>query len=421
MKQKMPSSQNQTNQRGQSLVEVALFLPIFLIILAGVVEVSQLVITQNRVSNAARAGTRFASNGGEDSGVVPVVLNSVTQTLSLDEDVWDLWAIHGVINGSGDGFEEWEFNHIYGISNTVDAPSINEAAIQQEILEELQLDHRGQTPGNIANNLRFVGTYVIHDVDSILGLDAIPWLQGLHSVTELNVMRIIALSAEQTDGCTGFPIAVHEGIRSVTRSGGASPFPNPGDFTYPSSNPPTYDAFLYHQPDVPLSQAQEGYVYRIQNGFGDGNFGWLAWNEGIAANANTLADSLTWPGDSNDYSDHGDGGQVLPGFGHVVRGFAEPFDATDTQMHIGDWVAANTGAVNSNEVRTTLNGHIDRGRALRVLVWDESQAQGNNGRYHISRFGIFRLHGYNLSGNTSWILAEFVGWDDSCGQILQAP
>ena len=57
------------SQRGQSLVEVALFFPIFIILLAGLVEVSQLLITQNRVSSAARAGARFASNGGEDVGI----------------------------------------------------------------------------------------------------------------------------------------------------------------------------------------------------------------------------------------------------------------------------------------------------------------------------------------------------------------
>ena len=73
-----------TKHTGQSLVEVALFLPILIILLAGIVELSQLVITQNRVSNAARAATRFGANGGEDEGIVIVALDTVTQTLDIN-------------------------------------------------------------------------------------------------------------------------------------------------------------------------------------------------------------------------------------------------------------------------------------------------------------------------------------------------
>ena len=43
-------------EKGQSLVEVALFLPIFLVIIAGLVEVSNILVTQNSVHNAARVG-----------------------------------------------------------------------------------------------------------------------------------------------------------------------------------------------------------------------------------------------------------------------------------------------------------------------------------------------------------------------------
>ncbi|MCB8979548.1 MAG: pilus assembly protein [Ardenticatenaceae bacterium] len=88
-------------QRGQSLVEVALFFPIFVILLAGLVEVSQLLVTQNRVSSAARAGARFASDGGEDAGIVTVVLNNVTQTLEIDPEVWDIWSIRATVNSAG--------------------------------------------------------------------------------------------------------------------------------------------------------------------------------------------------------------------------------------------------------------------------------------------------------------------------------
>lgn len=414
-KQDIATSSNDRN-RGQSLVEVALFLPIFLIILAGVVEVSQLVITQNRITNASRAGTRFASNGGEDIGVVEVVLTSVTQTLSLEPDVWDIWTIHARVSEDGASFREWEFNHVYGITETTRANSVDQIAIQQRILSELQIDHEGNTPGNIANDLRIVGVYVIHDVESILGLDALPWLQGFHSVEELNVMRVFASDAQQTDGCTAFPIAVSDGIRSLTEN------TFPANFDYPSPSPTIRD-FANHQEDIPLSAAQEGYVYQVTRGFDSGEFGWLVWNDGIPPTANTLADSLRWPGNSADYSDHGDPGTTLPGFNHVVRGYAEPGDPSDLAMQVNDFVAASTSQLPDAGMVERVQENIDRERDLRLITWNTSApGAGPNGQYQIARFAVFKLRGYgNAAADDEWLLLEFIRWDDSCGQNPLSP
>ena len=222
----------------------------------------------------------------------------------------------------------------------------------------------------------------------------------------------------QTNGCSAFPIAVHEGIRSVNPPGSPNdPYPDADDFFAPD-NPPEYGDFIGHRPDIPLTQAREGYLYRVYNGFGSGNFGWLVWNDGISANANTLTRSLSWPGDSNDYADHGDGGQPTGGFPHVVRGYVNPDNQSDHALNIGDWVPGSTGAVNKIQVRDQLGLHMERGRMLRLIVWDQSRDPGVNGDYRISGFAVFKLHGYNLTGSQSWILAEFIRWDNSCGQVL---
>ena len=411
-------------QRGQSLVEVALFFPIFIILLAGLVEVSQLLITQNRVSSAARAGTRFASDGGEDAGIVTVVLNNVTQTLVLDPEVWDIWSIRATVNEQGTIIEngDWQFVHIYGISQTVRFDEVDEEIIKTRIEDELQHDEFVNISAGIASDLRIVGTYAIHDVDSILGLDAMAQLAGFSSLEALSIMRMTASSQQATNGCSAFPIAVHEGVRSVTDPslGGSNPYPNAGQFTYPD-NPPVYESFVNHDDNIPLLQAQEGDVFRVQNGSGEGNFGWLVWNDGISANANTLENSLGWPGDSTDYSDHGDGGSLnaIQGWGgnFVPRGYIEPGDTTDQEIHIGDWVRGSTGSIAS--VEDAIEPHVDLDRALRLIVWNNSDGQGTNGLYQISGFAIFRIVGYSLSQGQggSWILAEFLRWDDSCGQV----
>lgn len=406
-------------QKGQSLVEVALFFPIFIVMLAGMVEVANLLVTQNRVTSATRSSTRFAANGGEDDGITTVLLNTVTQTLNFEEDVWDVWAVRGTINEQGTAVdpETWQFNHIYGISNTQEAGTVNESAIRADILDQLQRDELGNPSSENAAGLRFVGTYAIHDVDSILGLDAMPALVGFTSVKELTVMRLIGFDLEATDGCTGFPIAVHEGVRSVTAPNtGSNPFPNANQFEYPSP-PPEYQYFFNHTPDTPLLNASEGDIFKVQNGFGEGNFGWLQWNEYVNQGAGTLDGSLTWPGNSDDYTSVANG-QPTPGFPHPVYGFIENGDPSDTDMHVGDWVTAGPGSVAGSGVDTVLNGHIDNERTLRLIVWNNAQGQGSNGRYQISGFAIFRLLGYRLNQGQggSWILAEFIRWDDSCGQ-----
>ena len=219
------------------------------------------------------------------------------------------------------------------------------------------------------------------------------------------------------DGCEAFPIAIHENIRSVTAPGsGANPFPYSSDFENP--NPPLYQNFIYHQDNIPLAEANEGMVFRLQNGFGNEEFGWLQWNEGIISSATTLNNSLTWPGNSLDYINHGDGGQILPGQAHVVRGYIEAGDPTDAELHIGDWIAAYSGSASNNNIRATLNDHIAIGRTLRLPIWDQSEQSGN-GAYRASAFAIFRIHGYNLSGGgeSPWILLEFIRFDNSCGQL----
>ena len=411
----------QAGSRGQALVEAALFFPMILILVAGLVEVSQLVITQNRVTDASRAAARFGAQGGEDVGIINTAMNTVTQTLKTDDNVWDIWIIRAIINEDGTDYTDWSFTHAYGYSNTIKSAELQESNIKQFVLDELHTDHTGTSSNAIAGDLELVGVYAIHDVESILGLEAIPALEGISSITELNVVRVEGKQIEQTIGCSAFPIAVHTGVRSVTPPGeGANPYPDASEFDYPSS-PPAYDDFYNHHPNVSLEQAKEGDIFFIHQGFGSGNFGWLLWNVGRPGSANTLADSLTWPGDSVDYTNHGDHSiqPAADAYPYIVRGYVEPGDATDTSLQVGDWIAANTGAINASEVRGQIESLVSGNGTVRVIVWDDATDQGSNGKYRASGFAIFRLIGYHLSQGQggSWILAEFIRLDESCGQL----
>ncbi|MCP4429124.1 MAG: pilus assembly protein [Chloroflexi bacterium] len=436
-------------EKGQSLVEAALLFPVFLILIAGAVEVSQLLITKNRVESAARAAARFAADGGEDSHLV--ALGSVEQTVDLDSSVWDIWVIGATVNGNGDGFvpgSGWSVEKMYGISNTVAYTEVADKlaadcagnCVQDQVLKDLQTNEQGvyldpvadPNVDRIAADLEVVAVYAVHDVDAILGLNAMPGLQGFYSIEALGVMRMPQIQANnQTGGCDGFPIAVHDGIRSLDDVGTGNPYPEADDFECPFDSqpeckdysPPSFADFYKNVPQESLRDAKEGYIFRVYNGFGSGNFGWLQWNEGRPASATTLADSLAWPGDSTDYTDHGDS-SIYPAapdiFPHIVRGYVDPDDPSDIAMHVGDWVAAGPGSVVS--AGDAIAAHVnlaDEGRTIRLIVWDESEEQGNNGRYRISGFILVKLHGYSLNQGHggSWILAEFIRWDESCGQL----
>ena len=411
-------------EKGQSLVEVALFFPIFLIILAGVVEVSQLIITKNRITEAARTSARFGANGGENAGITTVALNTITQTLNTNPEQWDIWAVRGTINSNGNGFvpNTWEFEHTYGLAHTQAFSDVVESDIQIDVLEQLQQNESGQTVVSSAADLRFVGIYIQHDVESILGLNAIENLTGFNSVHDLAIMRFIGVDQVVTGGCDVFPIAVHEGIRSVTAPGvGVNPYPDLSDF-HNSSPKPAYEQFIYNSKpgDVPLADATEGDIFKIQNGSSSGNFGWLKWNVGLNGNSPNLIASLAWPGNSTNYDPpcnlQTPACQSTGVNGEEFWGYAEPDDPTDRELHVNDWVAGATGNMNSDGVRDIINEHINQGRTLRLPIWNNSQGTGSNVQYQVARFAIFRLHGHNITSNNSWILAEFIRFDNSCGQ-----
>lgn len=425
-------------ESGQSLVETALFLPIFLVILAGVVEVSQFVITSNRLTTASRATARYAANGGEDAGMGQVLTTTVFQTMDLDEQAWDAFSIRGTINGNGDGFVDFDVEHIYGVigpppTNTTQTTNhimtatdtIDEVALQQRILNDLKFDDDGNqivdTPAELGD-VRIVGTYVFFEMDSLLNLDATAALAQLYVVESLSVMRLTGFSQQPSEGCSAFPIAVKGGVRAVTPPNtGAVPFPS--SFDYPV-NAPNYFQFVRHNPAGILDDsAQEGTLFLFTLNTEPAPFKWLQWNDLIASDPTVLANSLQWPGNSLDFTNQGDAGTAHPDFGHVVRGYAEPGNVIDIELHENNVVRQSPYQLDANitfgTVNQSVNENVSRGRDLRLIVFDDA-GDDIPGEVKINRFGIFTIRGYGNAGTGGeWVLLEFVRWDDTCGKDVE--
>ena len=130
----------------------------------------------------------------------------------------------------------------------------------------------------------------------------------------------------------------------------------------------------------------------------------------IIATLVIIVDQHPWPGDSQNY-ELGPGGKFA--------GYQEPGDPTDRELNIGDWVKSSTGSINSSGTRGVFNGHIQKERQLRVIIWDNTQKVTGDNMYRVAGFAIFRMLGYSLDqSDGSWILAEFIRMDDSCGQEI---
>ncbi|MCP4426788.1 MAG: hypothetical protein GY803_20040, partial [Chloroflexi bacterium] len=250
---------------------------------------------------------------------------------------------------------------------------------------------------------RFLGSYL--DNSLLYASDTFGWQVTVPPPSAVDPLQ----------GCSAFPIAIHDDVHSVTAVNGTNPYPDAADFAYPLA-PPTYDSFVGNTPDIPLILAEEGDVFKLVGpGFSAGNYGWLLWNAGKPADANTLAASLTWPGDSLDYADHGDTGAPVGDFAHVVRGYVNSINDADVTLNLNNPVGASAANLGSAAAQTAVNSHIDANRYLRLPLWDTAVPANN--QYLISGFAIFRIIGYGATAGEDWLLLEFVRRDASCGQL----
>lgn len=206
-----------------------------------------------------------------------------------------------------------------------------------------------------------------------------------------------------TQGCTGvFPVAGHEDLRSVDSSIYNQYVIN-GGANYPATVP-TYAQLIEagHIPNRSLrSQAQPGDTFLfIGQGTDWYEFSWLRWGSvSQPDDVTTLANSLTWPGDS-----------FL---------FEEAGDPSDVTIHEWDWVALNSSSVYGTAAETQLKAHIDRGRTLRVVLFSGTNPDGTQ----IEQLANMRVLGYRLSPSSPsqrWLLLQFVSYAEQCGEIAPA-
>lgn len=119
-----------TARRGQSTVELALVLPLIVILLSVVIEAGLALNAWVRVNTAARDATRFALDAGRPGDVASLVLNKLE---GMDQTQIDVYIITGTTDSSGNiTVANWTVDHRWG--GRSGGPNVQRTTIQQKLV-----------------------------------------------------------------------------------------------------------------------------------------------------------------------------------------------------------------------------------------------------------------------------------------------
>jgi hypothetical protein len=417
--------------KGQSLVETALFLPILIFVLVGIVEVSTVLITQNRVTTASRVATGFGAvnydrndwqKTAETMGIV--ALNAVTETMEMDPDLWDIWSIYARVNEDGTDFEEFEATHVAGNNNVISTGewAVREAEVRADMLAELQA-------AGDPSELRAVSSVAYHNQQTMLNLPVWQWVD-FQTVRGLTVMRVD--DPPPFAGCPIMPITVrlnqpsvyptnwpNDGTRHEEDEGGEMYFfPAAGDFYKPPQStwqPPTYvnnviapdlysDTFQRNIPGVNFVNRKAGYIFKAREGTSSGGFGWVTW-DGVQSQQALEASLAYSPPPPGNFAEKYPGSRADLGTLPVAPG--EVSGNGDGDLVPGEWVQVNTGNVHA-VAKDFFAEYVETGRPITLLYYDTHHAQGQNAAVRVQGFVTVKVLGFDFSGQDKWMLFEFI-------------
>jgi hypothetical protein len=365
-------------RRGQSLVEFALVLPVLLLIVAGTLEVANILTIQNRAQQAAREGARFGAAGGTDGAVVDVVKQASAGSLDIDPAQMSVWVVRPVIDVSGPNWSwegsggTWGSEDEYCSGDMCDNPLTPSQVLDD--VKEIEDVFGGE---DAIDGTRFVVVTVYYRQETVAqrssGCSAYPiiierhWVDGAQ---EGQIIGPVPLNLEEAVG--GHPVVL-DGYKYVGwRAGHIEP------------------AFLIKQSKWP-------------------------WQGSLFFPGNSLTPEGGFIEYDQAYADY------ILGGGDVDTAYYD-CDECDQAMHRGDWVVGN--GANNSDCNQPLNDHIGVNRTLRAIIyylddpapnprnWD--YGIGAHWLYRIDAFAILRIKSYTY-GATDTMTFEFVRWDSSCG------
>jgi hypothetical protein len=383
-----------TSNRGQALVEMALILPILLLLFAGLIELGFSFYDYLTVVNAAREGARFAAKMPDYTvEEIVEVTNKATQPVLTDFTLKDEWG-EDVLDAEGrlitnperasvivsrlsapvpeDGYS-YTYNILEGYPSAVGkaalAPADQVIPIHSSRVTEGRVDSIAQEVeaalqgATFEEDAQFVIVEVVYDHPQVIRLfkigEIIPDPIPLSSLT---LMRVISSVRQPT--CAVCPIALHwstiEGLVEGTES------------------------------DTNLED--------IWNGVGTGQFGWL-----------------TWPGDESSAGSAVYLAKAMHNCNLSKWDYVNPEDLDDKILNIGDPIVGSTGVSGADAVVDILESYKASQEEIRVAVWDpvkQGQGMGSDIWYILKGYARVIITDYDL--DKGWISAIFVSYSETC-------
>lgn len=399
----MFSNRKHKRERGQSITEFAIMLPVLLIIVLGTLEVTNLITSYNRLQLVAREGARFGGGGGDNEGILTIVMNANENSLEAEfEDIYIVRPVigDGDVNEGEDGWVPgtWVEEHIYG-----DGPETSG-------LSGADIYNDFDNPGLLAGT-ELIVVIVNYDADTVLGLPMMSFSgfegeeEGRVPLRAYGIMPLLAdtLTVDGTATCSFFPMAINLGDLDFALDGDMDGIINapPGtDFeiqAYGSSNYREFD-FLVCAPRQGCSDAAH------------------AMNSGCYSMGQS-----TNPNPENDPSVY-----LTPPY---------PHDASndDDCLGVGEWVFG----INADEyagIQSAFVNHcdVDQGggncpepsSALPMVIYDlveEHPTDQNNGKcdtdyvYRVCGTAFIQIRGYDKDSSLpTTIRMIWQGWDTPC-------
>jgi Flp pilus assembly protein TadG len=237
-------------ERGQSIAEVAIALPVLLMLVVGIVELGHALTAYNQTINASREGARFGSMGGSDTAIQTIVQAAPSQLITYDETNSDMYVVRAELTGNWPGCSV--VSDTYSCNLVVDNGELDTSCVTSD-----ELIDRLDTGEMVTCDLDVVAVDLYYRSPSLLGMPLIKQLSEATPMRSLTVMRMETprpLSAI----CNAYPIAVH---RSVF-----------------------------------VGKGKGDEISDILNGTEEGKFGWLRWPyDPSGGSSDTLADALNRP------------------------------------------------------------------------------------------------------------------------------
>lgn len=406
--------------RGQGMVEFALSLPLLLLVLAGLVEIANLVLLYARMETVTRESSRFGALGGTDTSVREVFFQSARDSLETQSGVIELWVVRPILDFNEgtqtyswkgateaskwgvDGTEPVAAVCVYPESGCENQPEwLNEQS--QDILN--QIKNSGATRNSAAGD-RFVIAVTYYEARTILNLPFYQVPGGEKGRVPLKTVSIYRQEVAQetvnmlAGGCTALPIMIN-------------------------MNALAKDNIRTMNPEADARHiAREGTIFELTREPS------LAWTDDEEA-LGTKYDFLAWQYDDQEASQLNASLDFPGNIESSEFGYAEPYEharnyeTVDRMLNLGDPVAAKDSGVWAdinvlNHLEYTGKDAGGFRRAIRIILSNgksqETVFDGPNAdfrTYKVMGFAIVHVLSYEPNGI---LKVEFVRFDKSCGE-----